>query len=141
MSIEHILCYNIFSVNYEYEMRFLGMSEYETDEMSITRLFFETNGQLYELSYLFSVGYDCDSYKLLRIQPEDVYLGKTNTSYFIPKDGQDMLFEFVEDDYMSKYFGFLFNFDIELYDSLYVDYEKMREVREVDLYKAIWKVD
>ncbi len=140
MSIEHILCYNVFSVNYEHDIAFIGLSEYETEEMSITRIFFETQGQLYELSYLFSVKYDCDSYKLLRINPEDVYLGKTNTSYFLPKVGSDMLFSFQGDDYMSEFFGFLFNLDIELYDGLYVDYENMQEVKEVELYKAIWKV-
>ncbi len=50
-----------------------------------------------------------------------------------------MLFTFQGDDYMSNFFGFLFNMDIELYDGLYVDYENMKEVREVDLYRAIWK--
>ena len=140
MSIEHILCYNVFSVNYEHEITFIGMSEFENEEMSITRIFFETQNQMYELSYLFSVRHDCDSYKLLRIEPQDVYLGKTNTSYFLPRNEKEMLFRFIEDDYMSNYFGFLFNMDMELYDGLFVDYENLREVKEVDLYRAIWKM-
>lgn len=139
MSIEHILCYNIFSVNYEHSIRLIGLSEYETSEMSITRIFFESEKQLYELSYVFSVRHDCDSYRLLRIHPEDVYLGKTNTSYYVPKEENEILFEFVEEDYRNKYFGFLFNPENELYDGLYIEYENLHEVKEVELYRALYQ--